>query len=40
MLANEEVAVIEGRGGDLDEELFGAGGGFGDLVELEARMVG
>ena len=36
VLADEEVAVVEGDGGDFDEELAGAWGGLGDGVELEA----
>lgn len=36
VLADEEVAVVEGDGGDFDEELAGAGGGLRDGVELEA----
>lgn len=35
MLADEEVAVVEGGGGEFDEVLAGAGSGFGDFVELE-----
>lgn len=29
-LADEEVAVVEGCGGDFDEEVVGAGGGVRD----------
>lgn len=36
VLADEEVAVVEGNGGDFDEELAGAWGWLGDGVELEA----
>jgi hypothetical protein len=36
VLADEEVAVVEGGGGEFDEELVWAGGGEGDGVELEA----
>ena len=35
-LADEEVAVVEGGGGEADEELLWAWGGDGDGVELEA----
>lgn len=34
VLADEEVAVVEGAGREFDEELAGAGGGDGDGVEL------
>lgn len=36
VLADEEVAVVEGCGVEADEELAGAGGGEGDVGELEA----
>lgn len=38
MLADEEVAVVEGGGGEADEELIWAGGGDGGGVELEAGV--
>lgn len=31
VLPDEEVAVVEGCGGDLDDEIVGAGVGFGDV---------
>lgn len=39
MAPDEEVAVVEGRGGEADEDLAGAGGRLGDVVELEAAEV-
>lgn len=36
VLADEEVAVVEGCGVEADEELAGPGGGKGDVGELKA----
>lgn len=36
VLADEEVAVVEGGGGEADEEVVGSGCGGGDGGELEA----
>lgn len=35
VLADEEVAVVEGGGGEADEELVGLWGGVGDFGDLE-----
>lgn len=36
MVADEEVAVVEGCGREADEDLVGAGGWFGDFFDLDA----
>lgn len=35
LLSDEDVAVVEGCGGDLDDEVVGFGGGVGDVDEFE-----
>ena len=36
MPADEEIAVVESRGGHADEDFVGAGLGFGIFFDLEA----
>lgn len=36
MAADEEISVVEGYGGDADEDLTGAWRGLGDLLDLDA----
>ncbi len=38
MAADEEVSVVEGRGGDADEELTRPWGRLGNLFDLNAIM--
>ena len=38
MLAQEEVAVVEGCGAEGDQEVVGAGDGRGDCLELESGI--
>lgn len=38
MAADEEVSVVEGRGGDADEELTRPRSRLGDLFDLDAIM--
>lgn len=40
MLSDEEVAVVEGGGGELDDDVVGAGGGVGDVDGFEGIVDG